>query len=219
MYQMLGLQRLLWAYAVVVAAIAVAIYTLRPPAFGPELGAPIGYAGTIAGFLFWLLGQTRAFPVICRLPIIKLYIPDIDGEWKGFVRSNWPRVQSHQRASEPGAPSVDTIPLLDVAVTARITARLFRVGMSLVSGNQHSESHSLAVRVRRVSDSGRVELIQVYENTNKNPSSDDQQSHFGASLLELKPDSTPPKLTGFYWTNRNWASATNTAGMLELTRQ
>lgn len=214
MYEIFGLKRLLRGFAALCGLIALALWArfdaaLSVIGFARYLSAAV----TIGLLVIWAAGETKVFPWLCRLPLLNLLLPDIDGRWQGTLRSNWSRVQ--QRSADPSLPPAD---LLAVPVEVTITARLFFVHVELVSVSDYTRSRTLAVRPTRDPESGRLRLSYIFESTTKTPVHGDSAVHQGAAYLEFHDEREAPRLDGLYWTNRNWGQALNTAGTITLHR-
>lgn len=214
MYEIFGLKRLLRGFAALCGLIALALWA-RFDATLSVIGIAryFSAAVTIGLLLIGVAGETKLFPWLCRLPLLNLLLPDIDGRWQGTLQSNWPRVQ--QRSTDA---SLSPTNLLAVPVEVTITARLFFVHVELVSASDYTRSRTLAVRPTRDPESGRLRLSYLFESTSKTPVHGDSAVHQGAAYLELHDEHTPPRLEGLYWTNRNWGQALNTAGTITLHR-
>jgi hypothetical protein len=210
MYQLIGALALLKYFGGLAAAIAVAWGLFSGADSFTEWMRCISISMAGTGGVAYGLGQTKCFPWICRLPLLRSVFPDIDGEWVGVTRSNWKRIES--RGNEP-LPD-----LLDVQAEVKIKARLFSITMDLVSENQYSDSTTLAVRIIK-EENGEAKLAYIYSNRTKNPKPTDEQQHYGAAILDIKRKNDFIALDGLYWTNRNWTKALNTAGLVLLKRK
>ncbi len=215
MYQIFGLRTVLTAYAILCGGIT-ALYWMAfgSPAHIDSLWHIFSIVVSVVGGLTWLVGQTKAFPLVCRWPLISIVMPDIDGTWTGVLHSNWPRVQ--QRA--PLNANTETVALLPVKITVQITARFLFVHLRLSSENEYSRSKTIMVRPVKDPQDGRVGLHYIYENDTASPKTTDCDRHFGAARLDLHGAPGNQTLSGLYWTNRNWSAALNTAGTITLLR-
>jgi hypothetical protein len=226
-YRRLGLPKILAAYGAVVAAVTIAILVVKPFPV-TELAEPIGWAGTFTGGLFGLAGQTRLFPMLCRLPILRSNLLDIDGEWAGYIESNWTRIDARFKNPAISDEEIRKIDLLNVPMRMTISVRLFTINIATeiklngrTEPNENSAvSRSVAVRLVRDVETGDAELFHIFENKTLKPSPGDQQKYYGASQMSLKSkEGSEPRLSGEYWTNRNWSKATGTGGTVELIRK
>lgn len=226
MYTLIGLNRVLAAYAMVVGAATVAVLMFEASALeaaarqrfdlASEVWGALGKGSTIATLLFGA-GQTKAFPLLCRWKLLRPFLADLDGTWKGALHSNWPLIRSRL----PGAPPQPAPSALQCApVTAEIRVRLFSVSMTLRSDDtRYSGSETVSMRLDRNPETDRVRVAYVYANTTKNPEDTDSGFHHGAAVLDLEEeDGKPQALDGLYWTNRNWTKGLNTAGTIRLER-
>lgn len=226
MYTLIGLNRILAAYAMVVGAATIAVLMFEASSLeaaagqrfdlAGELWGALGKGSTFAALLFGA-GQTRAFPLLCRWKPLRSLLADLDGTWKGVLHSNWPLI----RARLAGAPPQPApLGLQPVPVTAEIRVRLFSVSMTLRSDDtRYSGSETVSMRLDKNPETDRVRVAYVYANTTKNPESTDSGFHHGAAVLDLEEEEGKPQaLDGLYWTNRNWTKGLNTAGTIRLER-
>jgi hypothetical protein len=213
MYRVIGGLKLTGYYALLVGAIFFALWFWRRPADPAALWRLFTTAAAVAGAATFLLGQTPVFPFLCRYTPLRYLFPDIDGEWHAMLGSNWPQI-----ATLAGLPA-ETKP---VTGTMRIKARLFTVKLRYTSISPEPEylrSHTLSVNINKDTDDGELRLFYVYEGIARIPKSTDSSHHYGAAYLDLI-DVGPNglRLSGLYWTNRNWNQGFNTAGTIELKR-
>ncbi|WP_133244734.1 hypothetical protein [Caulobacter radicis] len=164
----------------------------------------------LASVLVVVLGQTAAFPWICKLPLVRSQFPNIDGTWDAILASNWPLIAPLHSLPVP-ASSV-------TKATIKIVSRLFFVRVDLQSNDQYSKSKTVAVSVKRDPETGAVRLHYVYENTTSKPKETDTGHHHGAAYLDVEQVGEVVKLEGLYWTNRNWTKGMNTAGTIVCVR-
>lgn len=147
----------------------------RREVIAAAVAVPIGIISEAQDFVGWLraitggasvvsaliaLGQTPAFPCICRLPLIRKLFSDIDGRWEGALDSNWPQIaamanlQVGNREKKP--------------VTVQICARLLHVSLTLDTHDEYSKSTTKLVSISKNQDNGCASLWCIYDNLTKN---------------------------------------------------
>lgn len=215
MYQLFGIRACLTAFGVACGIVLVLWAWRMPPSEPAEVWRLISGSVTVVGVLTYLLGQTAAFPWLCRQPIVRSFFPDVDGHWTGTMESNWPTIMERAGLVKPGeAPAMGIVP-----ADFTIKARLFYVKMNQASTSGYTTSKTIFVRLSRDAEDGEVRLNYMYEATTLRPVETDSGKHHGAGYVDLKGVATDqPRLEGVYWTNRNWHNALNTAGKILLTR-
>lgn len=215
MFQILGLQRAFTFFGFLCALLFAGWAVLSPP-HNPS--SPFEWwklasgAVSTSALIVLGVGQTALFPYLCRLQFVRGWFPPLDGKWDAELRSNWAAIQQR---SEPGSTPIKTS---DVQASVTIIARLFHVRINLTSADRYSASKTIAVKVARDQEDGSVSLYYVYQNTTNTPLPTDSASHYGAASLKVEQSGGDIWLDGVYWTNRNWHTAQNTAGAIELRR-
>jgi SMODS-associating 2TM, beta-strand rich effector domain len=222
MYQLIGIKSALKLYAFACGIIIVAWALLFPPAQALEWWKIVSGSVTAVALLVWVLGETAIFPYLCRLPVVRSYFPDIDGEWRGEIKSNWALVA--QRSRPKAAAEIQAEPPRTAIVA--IKSRLFFIRIDLDTMPRYSVSKTILVQATRDAQSGKVRLYYVYDDEVKTPQpadrskhSGDSSQHFGAAHLDVEHDDGGElRLEVAYWTNRNRQNAENTAGRITLRR-
>ncbi len=213
MYQILGIKNALSLFGLLCAAVIVAWAVLFPPA---DLSSISGWwkiaSGSVSGsaLVVGLIGQSPLFPLLCRLPFVRSWLPPINGEWNAELGSNWPVIQ--QRA-QPDRPLMALAP---VTADVKIIARLFYIRIDMTSEHRYSISKTVFVRAARDPEDGSVTLHYLYRNSTRLPEATDSSSHEGAACLTVESSGRNVTLEGVYWTNRNWHLGLNTAGTITL---
>jgi len=213
MYQILGIAKYLryFGLAAAIAAAAIVAFTDVPTSGTFRIASAV-VGGLL--LLIFMLGETPAFPWLCKRMPLSFLFPDIDGVWRVELESNWPIIAKLEGIEIGVQAPADK----KLSGTITIKARLFSVHMKLDMDNKYSKSRTLFVKVEKDAG-GTVNLHYVYENTTLKPVETDSGSHFGAASLELTNSSDGEVvLEGPYWTNRNWERARNTAGLITLRR-
>jgi hypothetical protein len=210
MYQIMGLKVFVAWSAAVAAAIAVisAYLSGANDILWLYKSASYGVSGIA---LMLMIGQSPAFPLLCRLPVVRLVFPDIDGTWEGQMDSNWPVI-----AERSGLPAGNGG---RKTATVYIRARLLHISLKLETHDHYSSSRTVCVRLTRDDEHGDCRLWYVYDNVTRKPEATDTERHYGCAYLEPKSDGRGGlRLDGAYWTNRNWEKGLNTAGSITLKR-
>lgn len=159
------------------------------------------------------LGQSPAFAWLCKLRPLNMWVPDIGGQWRGEISSNWPAIaKAHGIKDKDGKEFQDRI----TPVTADICVKLFSISIELKSDSGYQNSKTLSCTLNKNSPRG-FELSYVYRSSVPDPKLSDEQSFYGAGLIDFS-SRTPSQLAGVYWTNRKWQEGQNTAGTITLTR-
>jgi SMODS-associating 2TM, beta-strand rich effector domain len=162
---------------------------------------------------FYLLDQTALFPLLCKLPVVRSWFPDIEDDWYAELQSNWPIILERLGTHE----SLPT----EEPLRARVTfiSRLFYIRINLISEYNYSRSSTKIVNVERDPEDGLITLTYVFRNTVLKPLESDGAFHNGAAILQVtRAPSGELFMEGTYWTDRNWQVAMNTAGSITLRR-
>lgn len=125
-----------------------------------------------------------------RLSIFKhwlVLIPDLQGTWKGELRTTW-RYENTQREPDP------------IEVYLVIKQNLYAMHITMYTKESASYSQAAATNINE--ESGIKSLHYIYSNQPKTDYRDRSQIHYGAAnlLISLKPQS---KIEGDYWTDRH----------------
>jgi len=217
MYQAIGVSALLRIFGYLVAAAALALATGAWGYF-PELqdlNLNKLSAVVVGGMaILWLLGQTAAFPWLCR-HILWRWFPAIEGTYDVEMASNWSLIEARASGAAPAEFDANTNAFRKVGKMT-IKARLLDVHVHLVMDDGYSRSDTVACSVKPAADGGPPHLYYVYRAQVPVPKSTDSESHYGAARIPLPNEKRLNELTGTYWTDRNWHKGLNTAGRLIL---
>lgn len=210
MYQSIGVAKLFTLFALVAGVVAAAKVAFVPPETVFGWWSPVSLGMAISSGLIVGIGQSFAFPWICRLPIIRDMAPDISGNWRATVQSNWLTI-AQMAGHDPGTAG----PLY---ADIKVVARLLKVKIIFISDSKYSKSKSLSVSVIRDEDNADVRLYYTYENTTEDPVTSDCSYHLGSAYVDISGHGSAMTLQGLYWTNRNWNAGLNTAGTISWAR-
>ncbi|MEO1892824.1 MAG: hypothetical protein ABGX84_08435 [Alcanivorax sp.] len=164
------------------------------------------------------------------MKIDKEAYPDISGNWKVELQSNYPVYLAMAEAATDKDTSFDVFSPIDVdkierkkmSGTAKIKVTFLDVSVktSFDDGvNPSSESITLvASPIKKVNGTTQHQLTYVYMSKRRDTPSDDDSEHYGAAWIDLTGDANNLVLEGYYWTKRNWRRAGNTAGRITFTR-
>lgn len=212
MYQSLGIRHLLTGFAGVALIIFLIVYFSSQPSSLFEVIKKMSLSITIASSLFLAIGQTKAFPFLCRLPIVRDFFPPIDGDWLVTIKSNWGEIEKRRHNIEKS----DDISVLG---KANIKSRLLKVSISFSSDSEYSSSKTVCVSVNRDPDDSTVTLNYIYENKTETPVLNDSSFHNGAARITIyDKKASRLRMKGVYWTNRNCNNGLNTAGSITFTK-
>lgn len=215
MYQVMGITKTLGYFATtcVVVFLVMNHSDISALVAGPlmDLRRPITSAVTIAAGIFWVLGQTPVFVLICRLPFVRSYLPPIDGEWDMELKSNWGIMQKWLGQGDGAS-------LITVPGKVKIKARLFSVKLEFASADGYSESKAISVSVRPSDQTGLLELNYMFINYTQIPVATDTSTHTGAARVFVKESGGELYMEGTYFTDRKWTEGLNTAGLVTFTR-
>ncbi len=179
---LVGLAGLLWGGALLAGGATVPIGFLRPFSF--VVG---GASLAVAAFDRWLW----------RLPLFSGWFvdrPDLQGTWRGTLRSNWVHPDTGERVGER-----------PIYLVVRQT--FSSLSVRLMTGE--SSSDSLAASLVKL-PSGVDVLYCIYESIPDLWVRDRSPIHFGGMRLQVHDGDT--RLDGHYWTDRN------SVGDLEVAR-
>ena len=220
LFHIIGITKFLrWALtinAVLVTLLATLVLDVFPTFPIPSL-VPLSVAAVSLSFL--VLGQTRLFPKICRLPGVWKLFPNIDGTYDVEVASNWPGSEPSQSNRQAPDGPTNKPDLYRKRGTIEIVARLMSVQVRYSSNDGYSWSETVACSLYKNRESRLPTLYYIFESTSDEPELTDNQSHLGAARLIIPCERQPNTLKGHYWTDRNWHIGKNTAGSIVLRRQ
>lgn len=210
MYQSIGLGKIFTLFALIAGAVAVGTFWLMPPTNLLGWWKPVSFGMTASSFLIIGIGQSFLFPMLCRLWGLRDIAPDISGDWRVELESNWPVI-----AQMSGLPTPKSSTVL---ATIRVKARLLRVTVTLDADTKYSTSKAVCVSAVRDEDAGDLRLYYVYANHTPNPEATDSSHHFGAALVDFRGQGAEMTGSGLYWNNRNWTKGLNAAGTMRWER-
>jgi hypothetical protein len=215
MYQIVGVKRSLSIFGITCGVVVLLWAAFWPPGDPSAIGQWWKVVSGSVGFvslLLWIVGGTSLFPFVCRLPIVRSWLPDIDGQWRADLESNWAVVATRLGAGPP--------PPFNDPVRARVTikSRLLFIRVNVESEDNYSRSRSIFVRATRDEEDGTVQVSYLYENTTSKPEQTDSSTHNGAARLNVISRGGRVWMEGTYWTDRNWQNGLNTAGRITLRR-
>lgn len=204
-----------WSGFILGALVAI-LYLLDPPIDLREGIKLLNKAILIEIFLLGLVGKVlwrriwRLFPSLNQ----KIF-PDLNGEWRGSIRSNWPEI-----ARLIGADCRGEIEdgLLVKSVSVAIVQDFFRLKLTLDTHDRYSRSVTLFATPIRDDVLGKYVIAYTYKNITNDPKPTDEQFHMGSGYISFEPNGREDQLRGCYWTNRKWKEGQNTAGLIALSR-
>lgn len=215
MYQVIGITKTLGYFATTCLVVFLVVHfrDMSELLSGPliDLRRPVASAVGIGAAVFYILGQTPLFVLLCKLPLVRKFLPPIDGEWNVKLQSNWGVMQKWLGQGDGSL-------LYVVQGKVKIKARLFSVKMEFTSDIPYSESKTISVSVRPSDQIGILELNYMYINYTQVPVATDTNMHTGAARVFVKESGDGFIMDGTYFTDRKWTEGLNTAGQVTFTR-
>lgn len=209
MYQVLRRETWLKILLSVAGLVGLLVWALIQPSDTGAWLRTLSATVTVTTLLVTLVGTIGWKPLWTVFPVLNDWVcPDLSGKWRVKIDSNINRIAEHH-PSLAGKAIVGT-----VTGVAEIKQNWFRIAINLKTDNRYSHSRTTCVHLFRDDQNGQISLSYVYENDTPSPVDTDEQRHFGAARLRAEKTPKGYKLNGEYWTNRNWASAMNTAGLI-----
>ena len=216
MYQIIGVTKTLGYFATTCIIVFLLLHYSDISALmsGPlmDLRLPVTSAVAAGAGVFYVFGQTPVFVLLCRLPLIRNFLPPIDGEWNMRLQSNWGVMQKWLGQSDGSS-------LYVIEGKVKIKARLFNVKMEFCSQDRYSESKTISVSVRPSDQVGLLELNYMFVNFTQVPVATDTNTHTGAGRVFVKKLDNNLVMEGTYFTDRKWTEGLNTAGQVTFTRE
>ncbi|MNO29494.1 hypothetical protein D3C76_194080 [compost metagenome] len=215
MYQVIGLTKTLSAFAITCLAVFLLFnfHHLQALLDGPLQGLqrPVMSAVWWGSIVFYVLGETPLFVWLCRAPLIRKFLPPIDGEWDVQLQSNWGVMQKWLGQGDGAL-------LHALQGKVKIKARFSKVQMEFVSESKYSDSKTISVSVRPSEQMGLIELNYMYVNYTQVPVATDTNTHTGAARVFVKERGKGLIMEGTYFTDRKWTEGLNTAGTITFTK-
>lgn len=209
------LKAVLFVNAVLAIALASDLFGLVPPM---PLVSQASVSVIIVSALVFFVGQTSVFPWLCGLPGVWRVFPNIDAEYTVDISSNWSIIKARNAGRQPDMSPEGAPVLFNRVGTAKISARLARIDMTLAMDDRYLSSETLTCSLQRHRGERKPVLFYVYDSYVSAPKTTDSQRHLGAARLSIPLQRCPKVLEGNYWTDRNWHQGLNTAGQIRLTR-
>lgn len=232
MYAVFGLKKVLSFITALIVLVIIGLMAKESPSDLLEFGKT---AWKVAS------GVVTAFIIIGSIPFIyrrawKCYefvfkdaYPDLSGEWIGTVESNYSvhraiqsAASSENKTLNPLDPAeIDPISLEVFEARLTIKASLLKINilMEVQGKTDRSNSYSIAAAPIVAQNDEPHRLAYIYKSKHFQKAADDESNHTGAAEVQLRREADGTlKMTGYYWTARNWRRAGNTAGILNFVR-
>lgn len=232
MYAVFGLKKVLSFITALIVLVIIGLMAKESPSDLLEFGKT---AWKVAS------GVVTAFIIIGSIPFIyrrawKCYefffkdaYPDLSGEWIGTVESNYSvhraiqsAASSENKTLNPLDPAqIDPISLEVFEARLTIKASLLKINilMEVQGKTDRSDSYSIAAAPIVAQNDEPHRLAYIYKSKHFQKAADDESNHTGAAEVQLRREADGTlKMTGYYWTARNWRRAGNTAGILNFVR-
>lgn len=180
------------------AGISIAIYLLYLYFFPLQNPSTLDYlklAPTVLTIDFVIIFIFSQW--LWKIPFLKPWlvkIPNLNGTWKGVIKSNWINPETHQKP--------DPIPVI-----LTINQTLFDISCVMRTAEMTSYSFVSGFEIN-----GEMQIKRLIYSYNSKPNMDVRYrspEHFGTMLFDIIENSSQ-KLKGEYWTERN------TTGIIEM---
>lgn len=212
-----------WLSLLFVAAASASLITSSPSDASQLWSARGTILGAVNAVIFALTFRWVFLRAYKLVHAERWWFPLIDGEWRGELRSNWPRVRAMMLAAKGEAPPFDAlsdeVPGGGEQVTdleATITCSLFEILMEIRIRGTERTSRTIFVRPQWCKPAA-PQITYVYDQVDHGAVAvTDAPRHKGAAVLEY--DRTTGELRGEYWTNRQGPRGLNTAGSVIFRR-
>ena len=233
MYAVFGLRKILTLIAGLIVLLMVLLVLHQSPSNIFEFGKSAWKIASGVVTVFILLGS---IPYVfrkawgCYEYCFKGAYPDLSGEWKGTVESNYSVHHAIQLAAKstdivlnPLDPSnIEPIALeiFEAKLTIKASLLKIHVLMEVRGKTDTSNSYSIAASPIVAQSDEPHGLAYIYRSKHFTKAADDESNHVGAAEVQVMRDANGAlRMTGFYWTARNWRRAGNTAGILKFVRE
>ncbi|HFT8610232.1 TPA: hypothetical protein ACGSTG_004108 [Pseudomonas aeruginosa] len=232
MYAVFGLKKVLTFITGLVVLVIIGLMLKESPTDLIEFGKTAWKVASGVVTAFILIGSIPFFYKLAwRLYefVFKGAYPDLSGEWKGTVESNYSVHRAIQSAAStsgevlnPLDPAqIDQIPLEAFEAKLTIKASLLKINILMeVQGlTDKSDSYSISAAPIVAQNDEPHRLVYIYKSKHFKKAADDESNHTGAAEVQVRRNAEGRlEMTGYYWTARNWRRAGNTAGILSFVR-
>jgi hypothetical protein len=197
-------------------------YTSPTPNF--RVLASVVWLAFAALFLIWR--QVWKLPILGQWLSREIF-PDLNGEWKVVVSSNWPIIDKMRNAAkDKNAPRFDPVneahsrpDLQSTEFVANIDQKWLSTEIKFKPNHKTPLLNSITLSADLIGKEGAEpkRLALIYKQTNAAlPAHTDEHSFLGAALVSVSDDGKT--LEGNYWTNRSWDIGLNAAGKITFTK-
>lgn len=128
---------------------------------------------------FWKLKIFRKWLVL---------VPDLNGEWRGGIDSDWIHPDTKQKLPN---------------IVAKLTIKQTLFKTSCIIETNESSSRSMVANFVMDPDNQKCQLVYTYQNDPKQTIQDRSRIHYGTAILEIQEAKKAILLKGNYWTSRN----------------
>lgn len=230
MYTLIPLQTLIKILGAITLIVLIVNYLIHPPTELLDYMSMGLRTLSIAAGLLWLIGGTPIWRYIWKwFPKLNLWIfPDINGKWSGETRSNWSIIKKmldcskqQENVYNPQSSEIEEHPELTTSpMVIVIKMNWFKIDMVMQTDSDYSKSTTWGMKLLRPDPTGPdYRLLYTYHNITTNPKTTDTHTHHGTGLLNIELlGCNSTKLSGNYWTDRQWNVGFNTAGNINLER-
>lgn len=190
-------------------------------------GQHLFHSFTFTVFALLILGTPAGINAVWgQFPVLNKEIaPNINGEYNFATNSNYPLKKAMRDCLNGEKGSFEECIPEQLNAAGKITIRmsLLRIVMTYepaTAVQSRSSSHVIGASLQKLDNQDGFELSYVFIAHVPDPSPEtDSQHYYGAARLFIQNvDAAPERMTGNYWTNRQWQVGLNTAGNCEATR-
>lgn len=233
MYAVFGLKKVLTFITGLVVLVIIGLMFKESPTNLLEFGKTAWKVASGVVTAFILIGSIPFFyrwAWKCYEFFFKGAYPDLSGEWKGTVESNYSVHRAIQSAASTSGETLNPLdptqiePIQLEAFEAKLTikASLLKINILMeVQGlTDKSDSYSISAAPIVAQNDEPHRLVYIYKSKHFKKAADDESNHTGAAEVQVKRNADGKlEMTGYYWTARNWRRAGNTAGILCFVRE
>lgn len=238
MYRVLEAKSLIFVVFVVFAA-SFFLVGLLYSSLGPkglqatisdDFARILGLSSSLANvFLLFVASNKWIFRQVWRVYRLanKDAFPDISGTWDVQLKSNFPIYSKLVESACHQGPAFNVLTDIDdndgdlkvMSGKAEIDVSFLSIEIRLNFDDDRFPSHSVTLSaspIKKVTGIPFHQLAYVYHSSRPDTVPNDQTEHLGAGKVDILDNGS--KLSGIYWTNRNWKQAANTAGRITYSR-
>lgn len=162
-----------------------------------------------------------------KIGLLRNWFPDLNGDWDVEIRSNWSRQIQLLDAAASNTSAFDTrakrpselVALDTVKLKARIKQGWWKIEIQMwnpAGDTPIRDSDTLLVDPFPADGLRRAGIAYFFKQRSQTDDWSDANEFDGAAKVEYYQETD--HLSGYFWTNRVWQRAMNTAGTITFTR-